>query len=126
MMGAIGAGLGSAALGADSSRSRFESWRSLFPALDQRVHGRPLIYLDSAATTQRPVPVLDAIMDFYRHDNANPGATMHELARRTHEKYEAARHAVAKFINAASSAEVVWVRGTTEGVNVGASSTQTQ
>jgi cysteine desulfurase / selenocysteine lyase len=52
------------------------SWRSDFPVLDQLVNGRPLIYLDSAATTQRPTSVIDAIVDFYRRDNANPGAAL--------------------------------------------------
>lgn len=93
------------------------SWRSDFPALDQEINGRPLIYLDSAATTQRPTQVLDAIMEFYRRDNANPGAGLHELARRAHARYEGARRTVSKFLNAASPSEVVWVRGTTEGVN---------
>lgn len=94
------------------------SWRSDFPTLDQEVNGHPLIYLDSAATTQRATPVLDAIMDFYRRDNANPGAVLHELARRAHARYEGARRTVAEFINAASADEVVWVRGATEGINL--------
>jgi selenocysteine lyase/cysteine desulfurase len=62
-------------------------WRSDFPVLDQQVNGRPLIYLDSAATTQRPTSVIDALVDFYRRDNANPGAALHELARRAHARY---------------------------------------
>src|SRR5688572_24325565 len=92
IMSAMGVRLGNAcAPAAAGSRSQLDSWRSVFPILDQPVGGRPLVYLDSAATTQRPTPVLEAIMDFYRHDNANPGATLHELARRAHEKYENAR-----------------------------------
>lgn len=106
------------AAGTDSLHTRVETWRSLFPALKQRVNGRPLIYLDNAATTQRPLPVLDAIIDFYRRDNANPGAALHELARRAHERYERARRTLAAFLNAASPAEIVWVRGTTEGINL--------
>ena len=106
------------AAAATSGRSYLDAWRAMFPALEQRVHGRPLVYLDSAATTQRPLPVLDEIMDFYRRDNANPGAVLHELARRAHERYENARRALASFVNAASPAEIVWVRGTTEGVNL--------
>ena len=98
--------------------SPVQRWRSAFPALDQRVEGRPLVYLDSAATTQRPTAVLDAILDFYRRDNANPGRTLHALARRAHERYEEARRTVANFVNAASAEEIVWVRGTTEGVNL--------
>ena len=93
-------------------------WRADFPALDQTVNGYPLAYLDSAATTQRPAAVLAALLEYYRHDNANPGATLHVLARRAHERYEAARRTLATFINAADPDEVVWVRGTTEGINL--------
>ena len=59
-------------------------WRADFPVLDQTVNGRPLAYLDSAATTQRPTAVLAALQDYYRHDNANPGSALHALARRAH------------------------------------------
>src|SRR5262245_9849276 len=86
----------------DGSGSDVERWRRLFPILEQRVHGHPLVYLDSAATTQRPRPVIDAIVEFYQRDNANPGAALHELARRAHERYEGARRTVAAFLNAAS------------------------
>ena len=95
-----------------------ERWRGAFPALHQQIGGQPLIYLDSAATTQRPNAVLDAVMDFYRHDNANPGHTLHALARRAHERNEAARGTLARFLNANSAEEIVWVRGTTEGINL--------
>jgi cysteine desulfurase/selenocysteine lyase len=96
-------------------------WRSDFPALDQTVNGQALAYLDSAATTQRPAAVLAALLEYYRHDNANPGGTLHALARRAYERYEGARRTVADFIHAADSDEVVWVRGTTEGINLVAS-----
>jgi len=99
-----------------------ESWRSYFPALAQRVGGHPLVYLDSAATTQRPEPVLQALLDFYRKDNANPGSALHTLARRASGRYENARRVLATFINASSPEEIVWVRGTTEGINLIASS----
>jgi cysteine desulfurase/selenocysteine lyase len=102
----------------DSLDLQAERWRADFPALNQRVEGHPLTYLDSAATTQRPVAVLDAMMDFYRHDNANPGSALHALARRAHERYESARRTVAAFLNAAQPEEVVWVRGSTEGINL--------
>jgi cysteine desulfurase / selenocysteine lyase len=117
---AMSARLGHAAqmTGAVSPPSHADAWRDMFPALQQRVQGHPLVYLDSAATTQRPLPVLEAVMDFYRRDNANPGAALHELARRANERYEAARRTLATFVNAASPAEIVWVRGTTEGVNL--------
>ena len=93
-------------------------WRGDFPALNQTVSDCPLAYLDSAATTQRPASVLAALADYYRKDNANPGATLHTLARRAHEHYESARRILADFIHAADSDEVVWVRGTTEGINL--------
>ena len=96
-------------------------WRADFPVLEQTVNGHPLVYLDSAATTQRPLAVLEALLDYYRHGNANPGATLHTLARRAHELYEGARGALAAFINAPDPDEVVWVRGTTEGINLVAS-----
>jgi SufS family cysteine desulfurase len=85
------------------------------------VNGQPLAYLDSAATTQRPMPVLVALREYYERDNANPGATLHALARRAHERYEGARRALADFIHAREPEEVVWVRGTTEGINLVAS-----
>lgn len=99
-------------------RSEVGAWRGMFPALDQRVHGQSLVYLDSAATTQRPRAVIDEIVDFYRRDNANPGSTLHALARRAHERYEDARRTLAAFVNASTPAEIVWVRGTTEGINL--------
>lgn len=97
------------------------AWRADFPALQQTVNGQPLAYLDSAATTQRPAAVLAALEDYYRRDNANPGAALHALARRAHERYESARRTVADFIRAADPDEVVWVRGTTEAINLVAS-----
>lgn len=96
-------------------------WRADFPALEQTVNGHPLTYLDSAATTQRPARVLAALQDYYRHDNANPGRALHTLARRAHERYESARRTLADFIHAPDPDEVVWVRGTTEGINLVAS-----
>ena len=92
-------------------------WRRDFPILDQQVNGQPLAYLDSAATTQRPTAVLEALFDFYRRDNANPGATLHTLAQRAYRQYEAARQTVAEFLNAAPE-EIVWTRGSTEGINL--------
>ena len=93
-------------------------WRADFPVLNQTVNGQPLVYLDSAATTQRPTAVIDAIQEFYRRDNANPGATLHTLARRAFERYEGARQTVAQFLNAAQPDEIVWTRGSTEGINL--------
>ncbi|HUQ21040.1 MAG TPA: SufS family cysteine desulfurase [Gemmatimonadaceae bacterium] len=93
-------------------------WRSHFPVLDQSVNGFPLAYLDTAATSQRPTQVVDALIDFYRRDNANPGRTLHALARRADEDYESARATVSKFINAKDPLEIVFTRGTTEGINL--------
>ena len=93
-------------------------WRDDFPALNQTMNGEPLSYLDSAATTQRPAAVIAALQDYYRYDNANPGATLHTLARRAYEHYESARRTLADFIHAPDPDEVVWVRGTTEGINL--------
>lgn len=96
-------------------------WRADFPALNQTVNGEPLAYLDSAATTQRPAAVLAALENYYRNDNANPGGTLHALARRAYERYEGARRTLADFMHAPDPDEVVWVRGTTEGINLVAS-----
>jgi cysteine desulfurase / selenocysteine lyase len=96
-------------------------WRDHFPTLDQRVNGHPLVFLDSAATTQRPAEVIDAIAEFYRRDNANPSATLHALARRANDRYEGARATVAEFIHAKDPSEVVFTRGTTEAINLVAS-----
>jgi cysteine desulfurase / selenocysteine lyase len=93
---------------------------SAFPALRQRANGHPLVYLDSAATTLRPQCVIDALVDFYSTDNANP-SPVHALARRAGERLGVARQTIARFINAPSPSEVVFVRGTTEGVNLVAS-----
>jgi cysteine desulfurase/selenocysteine lyase len=101
--------------------SAVERWRQDFPALKQSVVGERLVYLDSAATTQRPRAVLEALLGFYEHDNANPSKTQHTLARWAFERYEAARKTLARFIHAASADEIVWVRGTTEAINLVAS-----
>lgn len=103
---------------AAATASGVARWRADFPALHQTVNGQPLAYLDSAATTQRPASVLAALQDYYRHDNANPGGNLHALARRAHEHYEGARRTLADFIHAPDPDEVVWVRGTTEGINL--------
>jgi cysteine desulfurase / selenocysteine lyase len=81
-----------------------------------------LVYLDNAATAQKPQEVLDALLGYYLEDNANVHRGMYDLARRATEAYEAARERVARFVHAASSSEVVWVRGTTEAINLVASS----
>ena len=100
-------------------------WAALrkdFPILDQQVHGKPLIYFDNAATSQKPRAVIDALVHYYEHDNANVHRGIHELSNRATAGYEAARTRAAKFINANSAEEIVFTRGTTEGINLVASS----
>src|SRR5215468_10388109 len=92
--------------------------RADFPVLDQEVHGRPLIYFDNAATTQKPRPVLEALRHYYEHDNANVHRGIHELSNRATAAFEAARARAAEFINARSAEEIVFTRGTTEGINL--------
>ena len=95
-----------------------ERIRKDFPILHQEVHGRPLVYLDSAATSQKPQVVLDALADYYGRDNANVHRGVHQLSERATEAYEGARARIQRFINAAHSREIVFVRGTTEGINL--------
>ena len=92
-----------------------------FPALRQSTNGKPLIYFDTAATAQRPREVIDALSAFYSHDNANPAPNLHSLAKRSFEVYEKARATVASFIHARDPLEIVWTRGTTEAINLVAS-----
>jgi len=89
-----------------------------FPILEERVHGRPLIWLDNAATTQKPNAVIDRISDFYRHENSNIHRAAHELAARATDAYESAREKSRRFLNASSTREIIFVRGTTEGINL--------
>jgi cysteine desulfurase/selenocysteine lyase len=89
-----------------------------FPILEERVHGRPLIWLDNAATTQKPNAVIDRISDFYRHENSNIHRAAHELAARATDAYESAREKTRRFLNASSTREIIFVRGATEGINL--------
>lgn len=89
-----------------------------FPTLDQLVHGKPLAYLDNAATSQKPQAVLDALDEYYQRDNANVHRGIHELSRRATIGYEEAREKVGRWINAKESAEVIWTKGTTESLNL--------
>jgi len=93
-----------------------------FPILGRRVRGRPLVYLDNAATTQKPQCVLEAILAYYQNDNANIHRGVHELSERATEAYEAARGKLRRFLNAASTREIIFVRGATEGINLVAQS----
>ena len=96
--------------------------RTHFPTLHQQVHGKPLVYLDNAATAHKPQAVIDAVSQFYERDNSNVHRGLHALSMRATDAYEGARARVAKFINAADSAEIVFTRGTTESINLVASS----
>jgi cysteine desulfurase/selenocysteine lyase len=93
-----------------------------FPILNERVNGRPLIWLDNAATTQKPKSVIDRISYFYEHENSNIHRAAHELAARATDAYEGAREKVRHFLNAASVNEIIFVRGTTEAINLVAKS----
>lgn len=97
-------------------------WRNDFPILRELVHGKPLVYLDNGATTQKPQVVIDAQSAFYLHDNANVHRGVHALSQRATDEYEAAREKVRRFINAAATREIVFVRGTTEAINLVAQS----
>jgi cysteine desulfurase/selenocysteine lyase len=94
-----------------------EGIKNEFPVLNQIVNDEPLVYLDNAATTQKPLSVLSAIKDYYENDNANVHRGVHTLAERATEKYEAAREKVRAFINAKSTKEVLFTRGTTTSIN---------
>ncbi len=89
-----------------------------FPVLNQKVNGHDLVWLDNGATTQKPVQVIDKISDYYRNYNSNIHRGAHTLAARATDAYEEARQKVQRFINASSSEEIIFVRGTTEGINL--------
>ncbi len=96
--------------------------RDQFPILERKVHDKPLVYLDNAATTQRPAHVIEAIDHFYRHTNANVHRGVHQLSVEASEQFEAARTALAHFLNAPSDSEIIFTRGTTEAINLVANS----
>ena len=96
--------------------------RNQFPVLDQQVYGKPLVYLDNAATTQKPLCVIDRERDYYLHENCNIHRGVHYLSQKATEAYEHARQTVADFIHAKESREVVFTRGTTESLNLLATS----
>jgi cysteine desulfurase/selenocysteine lyase len=96
--------------------------RDLFPILHQDINGHPLVYLDSAATSQKPISVIEAVKRYYEHDNANVHRGVHTLGSRATDAYEGARDKVARFINAKSTEEIIFTRGTTSAINLVASS----
>jgi cysteine desulfurase/selenocysteine lyase len=92
--------------------------RADFPVLHQQVNGKPLVYLDNGATSQKPRSVIDALVHYYERDNSNVHRGLHTLSMRATDAYEGARARIAKFINAADPAEVLFTRGTTESINL--------
>jgi len=95
-----------------------ERIRKDFPALHQQVHGKPLVYLDNAATSQKPQAVIDALVAYYTFDNSNVHRGVHLLSERATEAYEGARARIQRHLNAASTREIVFVRQATEGINL--------
>jgi len=104
----------------DTSRELFDPYRVKrdFPILQQQVHGKPLIWLDNAATTQKPQSVIDRISHFYEYENSNIHRAAHVLAARSTDAYEAAREKARRFLKAPSVKDIIFVRGTTEGINL--------
>ncbi len=103
---------------ADTQLFNVETIRRDFPILNQTVHGKPLAYFDNAATTQKPQPVMDALVQYYTEFNANIHRGIHTLAEKATAEYEATRDKAREFINAAQREEIVFTRGTTEGINL--------
>ena len=101
-----------------TERLDIEKIREDFPILKQRPHGKPLVYLDNAATTQKPQVVIDALVEYYTESNANIHRGVHFLSQKATEAYEAVRGKTASFLGAASPEEIVFVRGATEGINL--------
>ena len=101
-----------------SSTPDWSALRADFPILDQQVHGHPLVYFDNAATSQKPRAVIDALVRYYERDNANVHRGIHELSNRSTNAFEAARERTRKFLNARSTEEIIFTRGTTEGINL--------
>ena len=92
--------------------------RAEFPILEQQVNGKPLVYFDNAASSQKPRAVLDALRHYYEHDNANVHRGLHELSSRATDAFEGARAKIARYLGAAQAEEIVFTRGTTEGINL--------
>ena len=92
--------------------------REDFPILSRSVYGKPLVYLDNAATSQKPRAVIQALVDYYEGSNANVHRGVHALSMEATDQYEESRQKVARFINAETSESIVWTRNTTEGINL--------
>ena len=96
--------------------------RAQFPVLDQQVYGKPLVYFDNAATTQKPLCVIERERDYYLHENCNIHRGVHYLSQKATETYEHARQTVADFVHAKEAREIIFTRGTTESLNLLATS----
>ncbi|MHC5003123.1 MAG: aminotransferase class V-fold PLP-dependent enzyme, partial [Planctomycetota bacterium] len=107
---------------ASTGAADIERLRRDFPILQRTVYGKPLVYLDNAATTQRPQAVIDAVSECYRRFNANVHRGVHRLSQEATEAFERARDRFARWIGAPDARECIFVRGTTEGINLVASS----
>ncbi|MCL4832243.1 MAG: cysteine desulfurase [Caldilineaceae bacterium] len=107
-----------AAVTAPTTNPKVSSLRSLFPVLERQVHGKPLVYLDNAATTQKPLAVIQALDNYYRHYNSNIHRGVHTLSEEATTAYEEARTRIARFINAASDKQTIFTRNATEAINV--------
>lgn len=92
--------------------------RQDFPVLSEMPYGKPLVYFDNAATSQKPQVVIDALVNYYSHYNANVHRGVHFLSQKASDAFDAVREKVRSFINAATEREIIFVRGTTEGVNL--------
>ncbi|MCH8087031.1 MAG: aminotransferase class V-fold PLP-dependent enzyme, partial [Chloroflexi bacterium] len=109
-------------LGKPLDERSVQKLREDFPILKQLVHGKPLVYLDNAATSQKPRQVIDAITNYYESYNSNVHRGLHALSEQATQAYEGARGIVRSFLNAAEDREIIFVKGTTEGINLVASS----
>jgi cysteine desulfurase/selenocysteine lyase len=102
----------------DSDPAELERIRQNFPILQRQVHGKPLVYLDNAATTQKPQSVIDAMCRYYSLDNANVHRGVHYLSQAATEAYDTVRQKTGRFLNARFASEVIFTRGTTDGINL--------
>ncbi len=122
----VPAGISSGQTGAPATTTALTSGRGFdvgavrrdFPILSETVNGRPLIWFDNAATTQKPRSVIERLKYFYEHENSNIHRAAHELAARATDAYEGARNKVARFLNAGSAEEIIFTRGATEAINL--------
>ena len=102
----------------ETSKFDVHKYREDFPILKEKIHGRPLVYFDNAATTQKPRQVIEALKNYYEHDNANVHRAIHQLGERATAGYENARKRIARFIGARSEKQIILTRGTTEAINL--------